>query len=81
MLYWSGQNKSFPLHKQRQYLRTIQDSGKHLLEMINEILEFSKLEAGQYVLSIQESNLKNVAQTAYQKFNKEAKQKNIKLVL
>ncbi|BAP18078.1 hybrid sensor histidine kinase/response regulator [cyanobacterium endosymbiont of Epithemia turgida] len=81
LLYWSGENKSFPLHKQRQYLRTIQDSGKHLLEMINEILEFSKLEAGKYVLSIQESNLKSVAKTAYQKFKKEAKQKNIKLLL
>ncbi|BBA80085.1 two-component hybrid sensor and regulator [cyanobacterium endosymbiont of Rhopalodia gibberula] len=81
LLYWSGENKSFPLHKQRQYLRTIQDSGKHLLEIINEILEFSKLEAGKYVLSIQESNLKNIAKTAYQKFKKEADQRNIKLVL
>ncbi|YAI82287.1 MAG: hybrid sensor histidine kinase/response regulator [cyanobacterium endosymbiont of Rhopalodia sterrenbergii] len=81
LLYWSGENKSFSLHKQRQYLRTIQDSGKHLLEIINEILEFSKLEAGKYILSIQEFNLNNVAKTAYQKFKQEANRRNIKLVL
>ncbi|WP_267384099.1 ATP-binding protein [Cyanobacterium sp. uoEpiScrs1] len=81
LLHWSGENKSFPLNKQRQYLQTIQDSGKHLLGIINEILEFSKLEASKYVLSIQEFDLENVAQIVYQEFRKEANQRTIKLIL
>lgn len=81
LLHWSEENKSFPSHKQRQYLRTIQDSGKHLLEIINEILEFSKLEAGKYVLSIQDFNLENIAKIVYQKFKEEANQRNIELFL
>ncbi len=81
LLHWSGENKSFPLHKQRKYLQTIQDSGKHLLEIINEILEFSKLEAGKYVLSIQEFELESFAKNVHQKFRKEANQRNINLVL
>ena len=32
--------------KQRDYLNKIQQSGKHLLEIINEILDFSKINAG-----------------------------------
>ena len=81
LLHWSDENKSFPLHKQRQYLRTIQDSGKHLLEMINEILELSKLEAGKYVLSIQGFNLENMAKTVHQKLKEEANRRNIELLL
>ena len=36
--------------RQDEYLRDIWNSGRHLLELLNEILDLSKVEAGQMVL-------------------------------
>ena len=44
--------------RQEEYLRDIWSSGKHLLELLNEILDLSKVEAGQMVLETTEFSLK-----------------------
>jgi signal transduction histidine kinase len=43
--------------RQEEYLRDIWSSGKHLLELLNEILDLSKVEAGQMVLDPTEFSL------------------------
>ena len=43
--------------RQEEYLRDIWSSGKHLLELLNEILDLSKVEAGQMELEPTEFSL------------------------
>ena len=59
LLQWSSTKSAIPLspEKQQQYLELIQQSGKHLLTLINNILEFSDVESGKHLLNIQQISL------------------------
>ncbi|MGK7932515.1 MAG: ATP-binding protein [Microcystaceae cyanobacterium] len=81
LLHWSNNSTSLPVEKQKQYLETIQDSGKHLLQLINEILEFSQLEAGKTVLTIQEFSLKQLSYQVCRVLREEANKQSIHLSL
>jgi signal transduction histidine kinase/DNA-binding NarL/FixJ family response regulator len=45
---------------QREYINTINSSGKHLLQVINDILDFSKIEAGKLDVEKNECSLENL---------------------
>ncbi len=56
-------NESFgPLGDTRykEYAKTVQDSGRHLLGLINDVLDFSKVDAGRLDLQEEELDLDNV---------------------
>ena len=56
-------------------------SGQHLIEMINDLLDISKIEAGQMNLSPVETQSLPLIQEMITKFEHMASQKNIKLVI
>ncbi|WP_107667375.1 ATP-binding protein [Cyanothece sp. BG0011] len=81
LLHWSQESTNLPLDKQQKYLQTIQNSGKHLLDMINEILEYSNLQSGKYVLAVREFSLTKVAKNVIQRVSDEAEHRRISLEL
>ncbi len=51
--------------KMRVVLERVQSNGKHLLGLINDVLDLSKIEAGQLVLSLNDYSIKEVVQGVY----------------
>lgn len=49
--------------KIREILERVQSNGRHLLGLINDVLDLSKIEAGQLTLSITDYSMKEVVQT------------------
>jgi two-component system sensor histidine kinase BarA len=65
--------------KQRRYVSNIQNSGRVLLEMINDILDLAKVEAGKMEVRTSEFCVLNVIQAQADIFRKMAEDKNIDL--
>jgi PAS domain S-box-containing protein len=66
-----------PREDQQEDLRTLQFSGESLLHIINEILDFTKLDSGKIELSSIDFNLRELVQSLYQSFSYKARDKNI----
>jgi two-component system, sensor histidine kinase and response regulator len=78
LLRWSFGELS---ERQRDYLQTIHDSGEHLLEMINDILDLSQIEAGKAVLNITEFSLAEIAETSFKALVEKAQAQEINVNL
>jgi signal transduction histidine kinase len=65
--------------KARSVLDRVQRNGRHLLGLINDVLDLSKIEAGQLTLALSNYSLKSVIQTVVSAVEPLAKQKQIAL--
>jgi signal transduction histidine kinase/CheY-like chemotaxis protein len=72
-------NGQFPPATRKRFLEQIHSSGKHLLGLINDILDLSKIEAGQMELRLQTIDIKDVVGEVASTAEPLAAQKKIQL--
>jgi two-component system, sensor histidine kinase and response regulator len=66
LLHWSKDtNNNLSTEQQIRYLKIIQDSGRKLLHLINNILDFADIEAGKSLLYIEKISLQNISKMIY----------------
>ena len=66
-------------NEQREYVGLIRQSGQHLLEVINSMLDLSKIEAGRYELNLETFDIREVVETCESMLAQQASGKNIVL--
>ncbi|UCI33508.1 sensor histidine kinase [Mesorhizobium sp. B4-1-4] len=64
----------------RDYAHDVHDSGQHLLDLINEILDLSRIEAGRYQLNEEPVMLLNIVEDCCHMMELKARNKDIRVV-
>jgi len=67
--------------QQIRYLETIAQSGKHLLELINDLLDLAKVEAGKIDLHLVPTSVQDLCESSLMFVREQAHQRNITLSL
>ncbi len=64
--------------EQREYLMTVRDSASSLMDLLNDILDLSKIEAGKLIIDSLPFDLSDVVQNTMMTFAHQAEQKGLK---
>jgi tubulin-specific chaperone A len=76
-LLWDNKEKTLT-EKQVEYAQSVHSSGNELIELINEILDLSKVESGKMQLHIEEVKLQDIVTNIRRNFSPVAKEKGLK---
>jgi len=70
-----------PIFNERylEYASSIKESGEHLLDLISDILDMSKIEAGKHTLDLEEINIKDIIERTAHMVQTRASEGNVKL--
>jgi signal transduction histidine kinase len=63
----------------QEVLERVEKNGRHLLGLINDVLDLSKIEAGQLILSLDDYSMKEVVHTVFTAVESLAAEKNLEL--
>ncbi|MCK9641093.1 MAG: PAS domain S-box protein [Prolixibacteraceae bacterium] len=67
--------------EQQEYIKIIEKSGIRMLNIINDIIDISKIESGQMKLHMNESNINSQVDYIYTFFKPEVEKKGMKLIM
>ncbi len=67
--------------EQQEYIRIIEKSGRRMLNTLNNLMDISKIEAGQVNISLSEVDVNNVMEEIYEFFMPEAEKKGLQFIL
>lgn len=67
--------------KQQRYINTVNESGHHLLSLINDILDLAKIEAGQITMNVSNVDINSVCQASLRMIKQLAQKKDQEIVL
>ena len=76
----SGMFGELGADKYHEYCRDIMDSGRYLLDVINDILDMSKIEAGRLRLDIEELHLDSIVTEALRVMSVKAEEKRLEIL-
>ncbi len=74
-------NPQLPGEQQREYAGIIEKSGKRMLNIINDIVDISRIEAGVMDVSLEKSNINEQLEYVYGFFKPQADDKGLQLIL
>jgi two-component system, cell cycle sensor histidine kinase PleC len=76
----SGMFGELGAEKYHEYCRDIQDSGRYLLDVINDILDMSKIEAGRLRLDVEQLHLDSIVSEAMRVMSIKADEKRLEVI-
>ena len=65
----------------QHYIQVIKNSGARMLNIINDIIDISKIESGQMKVSVTETNINELADSLYSFFKPEVERKGMQLIV
>ncbi len=75
------EDNEISVNERKQFIKIIQDSSKQLLSIINDIIDISKIEAGQININIETVNINDLLHEIFDFFKPIAEKKQIQLQL